>query len=298
MRTMTLLGRLLAPVAALLALASPSTAAAPAGRPALWAVSDSDTTVYLFGTIHLLPANYQWRTPRFNQAVSSSQQLVVETLVDLQKPDGIQAAKLNLGFSRGLPPIAERVPPEKRALLRSVIAKSGIPEKYYDQMETWLAAFELLGVRFREIGLAGEAGPEQTLQREFTAARKPIGELETNAEQLGYFDKLPEAAQRILLEGAIEEPKNMNNDFAKMLASWSRGDVKAISVSFNRDLSVSPALKEALLDRRNANWSRWVGQRMAIPGSVMLAVGAGHLAGPESLVAMLKREGYKVRRVQ
>jgi uncharacterized protein YbaP (TraB family) len=295
---MTLLGRLLAPVAALLALASPSTAAAPAGRPALWAVSDSDTTVYLFGTIHLLPANYQWRTPRFNQAVSSSQQLVVETVVDLQKPDGIQAAKLNLGFSRGLPPIAERVPPEKRALLRSVIAKSGIPEKYYDQMETWLAAFELLGVRFREIGLAGEAGPEQTLQREFTAARKPIGELETNAEQLGYFDKLPEAAQRILLEGAIEEPKNMNHDFAKMLASWSRGDVKAISVSFNRDLSVSPALKEALLDRRNANWSRWVGQRMAAPGSVMVAVGAGHLAGPESLVAMLKREGYKVRRLQ
>jgi uncharacterized protein YbaP (TraB family) len=90
----------------------------------------------------------------------------------------------------------------------------------------------------------------------------------------------------------------MDNDFAKMLASWSKGDVKAISVSFNRELSVSPALKEALLQRRNANWSRWVERRMASPGSVMVAVGAGHLAGPGSLVAMLKNEGYRVRRIQ
>ena len=280
-------------------LASPSAAKAPpAAHPALWAVSDADTTVYLFGTIHLLPANYQWRTPKFDQAVANSQQLVVETIVDLQKPDGIMAAKLNLGFSRGLPPIAQRVPPEKVPLLRSAIAKSGAPEKYYDQMETWLAAFELLGVRFREIGLEGEAGPEQTLQRDFAAAKKPIGELETNAEQLAYFDQLPESAQRLLLEGSIEESKNMNSDFGKMLASWSKGDVKAISVSFNRDLSVSPALKEALLQRRNANWSRWVERRMATPGSVMVAVGAGHLAGPDSLVTLLKREGYKVRRIQ
>jgi uncharacterized protein YbaP (TraB family) len=279
--------------------AAPSAAKAPqAAHPALWQVSDADTTIYLFGTIHLLPANYQWRTPKFDAAIANSQELVVETIVDLQKPDGIQAAKLSMGFSRGLPPIAQRVPPAKVALLRSVIAKTGVPEKYYDQMETWLAAFELLGVRFREIGLQGEAGPEQTLQRDFAAAKKPIGELETNAEQLSYFDKLPESAQRMLLEGAIEEPKSMDNDFAKMLASWSKGDVKAIAISFNRDLSTSPALKEALLQRRNANWSHWVERRMATPGSVMVAVGAGHLAGPDSLVTMLKREGYKVRRIQ
>jgi len=293
------LKRLFAALTAILALAAPAAAKAPPqARPALWEVSDADTTIYLFGTIHLLPTNYQWRTAKFNQAVANSQQLVVETIVDLQQPTEILAAKRNLGYSPGLPPIVDRVPPTKVGLLRSTIAKSGVPEEYFNSMETWLAAFELLGVRFREIGLKGEEGPEQTLRNEFQAARKPIGQLETNTEQLGYFDKLPESAQRLLLEGAIEEPKSMDNDFARMLASWSKGDVKAISVSFNRELSVSPPLKEALLHRRNANWSRWVERRMASPGSVMVAVGAGHLAGPDSLVAMLKNEGYKVRRIQ
>jgi uncharacterized protein YbaP (TraB family) len=90
----------------------------------------------------------------------------------------------------------------------------------------------------------------------------------------------------------------MDADFSKMLASWSRGDVRAIATSFNHDLSGSPALKDALLDRRNANWSRWIEQRLAKPGSVFMAVGAGHLAGPGSVVSLLQRGGYKVRRVQ
>src|SRR5258707_4274588 len=70
-----------------LLVAAPAEAKAPpAAKPALWAVSDADTTIYLFGTIHLLPDNYRWRTPRFNQAVERSQELVVETIVDEKNP--------------------------------------------------------------------------------------------------------------------------------------------------------------------------------------------------------------------
>ena len=295
---MTLIKRFFAPFAALLALTAPAAARVPQARPALWEVSDADTTVYLFGTIHLLPPNYQWRTPKFDAALANSQELVVETIVDLQHPDEILAAKRDLGYSAGLPPIEQRVPPAKRALLRSVIAKTGVPEQYFTSMETWLAAFELLGVRFQEMGLKGEQGPEQALRTEFQGAKKPIGQLETNAEQLGFFDRLPEKAQRLLLEGAIEGPKSMDDDFAKMVSSWSRGDVKAIAVSFNRDLSSSPELMNSLIKQRNANWRRWIEDRMTKPCSVFVAVGAGHLAGPSSVISLLQRDGYKVRRIQ
>ena len=294
----SLLRRAFAALGLLTVAATPAPATAKAAQPAMWTVSDADTTIYLFGTIHLLPQDYQWRTPKFNQAVAGSQQLVVETLVDLQRPGGIMNDKMRLGFSRGLPPIAERVPAEKRALLRSVIAKSGAPERVYDQMETWLAALELLGVRFREIGLHSGAGPEEVLRQEFGAARKPVGELETITEQLGYFDALSEKAQRALLEGAISESDEMSKDFGQMLAAWARGDVSALDKFFNGQLSTLPEMREALLRRRNANWTRWVERRMASPGSVMVAVGAGHLAGRDSLVDMLRRNGYKVRRVQ
>ena len=270
----------------------------PVAHPALWAVSDADTTVYLFGTIHLLPKNYRWRTPKFEQALAASNELVIESIVDPQHPEQLQAAKLSLGFARGLPPIAQRVSPADLPKLRRTIAKTGVPEKFYDQMKTWLAALELLGVRYREMGLEFDDGPEEALRETFTAAKKPIGELETNAEQLAFFDRLPEKEQRLLLENAIDESKSMDKEFSQMIAVWGRGDVNGIARTFNRDLSDSPAMRQSVLAQRNGNWSRWIEKRMAQPGAIMIAVGAGHLAGKGSVVEMLKRDGFQVRRVQ
>jgi uncharacterized protein YbaP (TraB family) len=267
-----------------------------AAQPALWEVSDPDTTIYLFGTIHLLPENTQWRTAKFDQAIASSQQLVIETIVDDKNPAKLMSAMASIGFANGLPPLVQRVPPAKRPALEAAIKKSGMPTQALDRMKTWTAALILLGPKFKELGLGG--GVEGVLRGDFTANGKPIGELESNVEQLGFFDKLPEDAQRKLLEGAIEDSKAMKADFGGMLAAWSRGDVKGIARTFDRDLSSSPALQQSLIRERNSNWSRWIEQRMAQPGAIMIAVGAGHLAGKDSVLEMLKKDGYKIRRLQ
>jgi hypothetical protein len=222
----------------------------------------------------------------------------VETIVDQQHPEAIQAAEFSLGFSKGLPPIADRVPPAKVAKLRSLIASTGVPEKMFDQMETWLAAIQLLGVQFRSMGLKGSDGPEEILRQQFLAQHKPIGQLETNVEQFGYFDRLPEKAQRSLLEGALDANGNQGKEYDGMLASWSRGDVKQIASTFNHDLADSPELRHALLEQRNANWAKWIEQRMAQPGTIIVAVGAGHLAGKTSVISLLQKDGYRVRRLQ
>src|SRR4051812_29542140 len=105
--------------------AGPAAAKAPPpAHPALWAVADADTTVYLFGTIHLLPEKYRWRTPAFDQAVDGSQQLVVETIVDEKNPQKMMSALAGLAFSKGLPPIATRVPEAKRPALEAAIRKA------------------------------------------------------------------------------------------------------------------------------------------------------------------------------
>jgi uncharacterized protein YbaP (TraB family) len=282
------------------AYAAPQPTVAPAANahPALWEVSDQDTTIYLFGTIHLLPDNYTWRTPAIDKAIASSGSLYVETIVDPKNPQPLIMAMRTLGYSNGLPPLADRIDPAKRPLLEAAIAKSGVPRAYLDKMETWAAAFTLLGVQYKSIGLDGENGPEQTLRDAFGAAGKPVGQLETNAQQLGFFDVLPETAQRALLEGAIEPAKSATVDFSAMLRGWADGDVETIARTFNHDLADTPALRVTLLDRRNANWSRWIEQRMAQPGVVFVAVGAGHLAGSDSVQAMLQREGYRVTRIQ
>ena len=139
---------------------------------------------------------------------------------------------------------------------------------------------------------------EGVLRNDFLARNKPIGELETNFEQLSFFDRLPESAQRDLLEGAIENSAAMKSEFGGMLSAWTRGDVVGIANTFDRDLSTSPALRDSLIRQRNANWSKWIEHRMTQPGAVMIAVGAGHLAGPYSVLELLRKDGYKVRRLQ
>jgi len=280
------------------AWAAPQAAQQPAAKPALWEVSDPDTTIYLFGTIHLLPPNYSWRTPTLDTAIAKSDSLYVETIVDPAHPEGIRNALATLDRSTGLPPIADRVDPARRPLLDKAISKSGVSRQSFDKMETWAAAFRLMGVQFAQIGLQGEAGVEQTLKDNFTARGKPIGELETNAQQLGFFDVLPEKAQRALLEGSIQPPEAAGKDFGEMIRGWASGDVEAIARTFNKDLADSPELRDTLLKQRNANWARWIEQRLQQPGTVMIAVGAGHLAGDDSVIAHLKHEGFRVRRIQ
>jgi uncharacterized protein YbaP (TraB family) len=294
-----LLQRLFAPVTALLAFGSAGSAQARApqpARPALWAVSDNDTTIYLFGTIHLLPQDLQWRTAKLDEAVASSQQLVVETIVDDKNPAKLMASMASIGFAKGLPPLAERVPANRRPALDAAIKKSGVPVQALNQMKTWMAAVTLLSVQFRQLGLSG--GVEGVLRTAFSAEGKPVGELESNLEQLGFFDRLPEPAQRALLEGAIEDNKVMDQDFSGMLKAWSNGDVEGIAKTFDRDLSSSPVLRQTLIRQRNSNWSKWIEQRMSQPGAILIAVGAGHLAGKDSVLELLKKDGYKIRRLQ
>lgn len=293
-------GRRLTAISAIaLAACGTAPAAQPAAAsPALWKVADHDTTIYLFGTIHLLPKDTQWRSSAFDKAAAGADTLVVETVIDESNPAATMSELLQLAVSPGLPPIADRVPAEKRAALQATIAKSGIPAAMFDKLETWAAAFMLLGVQFKELGLDPGSGVESALRKQFADGKKTIGQLESNAEQLGFFDRLSEEAQRKFLIAMLDGAGDMNTEFKGMLDAWTRGDVKAIERSFNSDLSDAAELRDALLTQRNANWTKWVKGRLDQPGTVLVAVGAGHLAGEQSVQSMLEKQGVKVTRVQ
>ena len=223
----------------------------------------------------------------------------METIVDTDNPAPFAATMMRLATSTpGLPPVLDRVPKDKRAALATAIARSRIAPAGLDRMETWAVALALLGPQFGAMELKQEEGVEMKLKQRFTAAGKPIGELETNEEQLRFFDRLPESAQQALLLGTLESPAAVSKQFGGMLSAWGRGDVAAIARSFNAEMDGNPALADLLLKQRNANWTRWIEGRLAEPGTVMVAVGAGHLAGRNSVQAMLEKRGLKVTRVQ
>ena len=293
--------RTAASLAAATVALSPLAAKAPASaapKPALWKLADKDTTIYLFGTIHLLPKGTEWRTSKFNEATANSQSLVVETVLDEANPQAAIGAMMKLAVSPNLPPILDRVAPDKRAALAALITRSGMPAGVLDKLETWAGGMILLGVTFKDLGLDPSSGVEAALRSEFKTAAKPIDQLETNSEQFGFFDTLPEAAQRKFLEGVLDDPAKGRAQFAEMLNVWSRGDAKAMGDAFNRELADSPELRENLLRKRNANWNGWLQRRMQQPGTTFVAVGAGHLSGSDSVISMLEKSGYKVKRVQ
>lgn len=294
MKRTALLGTLLA-----LASASPAFAKAPprVATPALWKLADQDTTIYLFGTIHALPAGTKWRDKRIDAALAASRELVLEAVFG---EDPLATARLlyGMGTAPGLPPLAERVSPAKRPQLDALVKRSGMSPAALDRMKSWAAGVLLFGHVMKDLGISADAGVEAELRGLFRAARKPIGGLETPAEQLGYLDSLSEEEQRIFLEGVVDDPAKSKAELGRMLAAWKRGDQAAIARSFETDPEMSPMLKEVLLKRRNAAWTDWLAKRLDRPGTVFVAVGAGHLAGPDSVRAMLEQRGLKVTRVQ
>ena len=82
-----------------------------------------------------------------------------------------------------------------------------------------------------------------------------------------------------------------------MVADWARGDPDALARLMNDDLKASPEVAQVLLYRRNARWADWIKARMARPGTVFVAVGAGHLSGKGSVIDDLAAKGVRVERV-
>jgi uncharacterized protein len=266
-------------------------------RPALWKVSDADTTIYLFGTIHLLPKELAWQSPKIASAIEASQSLVLETVMD-KDPQKTGAIMAQLGMSKGLPSLLDRVPTDKRDALQKVVTKSGVPLAVLNQFETWAAALTLASAGMRDLPVSPEYGAEAILSRQFATANKTVSGLETPAQQLGYFDGLPEAAQRKFLASIAEDDSNARAEFDAMIAAWGSGDVKKIALTFDDELKLSPELTDVLLKQRNRNWAAWIGERMKKPGTVFVAVGAGHLAGSGAVTALLATQGLKVSRIQ
>jgi len=267
----------------------------------MWQISDADTTVYLFGTIHLLPNGLGWRTPEINRVMANADGLVLETVIE-EKPTALAADFTRLGERQGLPPFLQRFSAGERPAIEAAIVKSGIPESRYDQLETWAATLTLLGQQTNSGGFKGSDGVETILKKNFAAAGKPVGQLETNVDQLNMYDGLSERAQRGMLSAMIGDPgvraRSVRGQLDAMVGTWANGDVAGIAKSFNAELAAQPELREALLTRRNVRWANWIDQRMAQPGSVMVAVGAGHLAGKGSVLQALESHGYTVTRIQ
>ncbi len=294
----TLMKTTLTAIGLLLALpACAKTAPAPGDSdPALWVVKDADTTIYLFGTIHVLKPGLSW----FDEAVRAAFDKADE--VKLEIVEGPPAEMAGLVQTKGMLPAGETLTAKLSEADRPVLAKYmtgiGLPQPVYDRMRPWLAASFLQVQTLQKVGYEPAQGPEQIITAAARTAGKPISGLETVAEQIGFFSGLSDAAQVAMLDETLEEMPNIATEIGKMVAQWSAGKTDLIAKELNEGVARSPEAMKVLLLDRNQRWADWIKARMAKPGTVFIAVGAGHLAGASSVQAALAQRGVKTARVK
>jgi uncharacterized protein YbaP (TraB family) len=282
-------------VAAETAAKAPSATPVASLKPALWLVRDKDTQIYLFGTIHVLAASAPWFEGRLAQAFAASDTLVTE-VGDI---GGLEAAQSLLQGAQ-LPPgqtLRGRLSPADRTALEAAAAKAGIPITALDRFKPWYAAVVLSSLPLIRAGYRLDQGVEMQLATRARDAGKKQEALETAAYQLALFDSLPEPSQIAYLRQVVDNFDQVTQQIGTLVSEWGQGDADGLAAVMNADKS-DPALVEALLTRRNAAWADWIKARLARPGTLFVAVGAGHLAGPQSVQTALAQRGIKAARVQ
>ena len=262
----------------------------------MWHVHSATTDITLFGTMHALPPETAWLSPRIAARVDAADTLVLETVLP-DDPAGLAPLVASLGFEAGLPPLAARVAPSKKAKLLASVSSLGLNAAQLDGMKTWLAAIAIGDGAIEQLGFSQGAGVEATLTARFRAAHKPVIGLETPESQLRIFDQLPETDARALLDATVDDVATARDDTNALVAYWRAGETEALAADFDKGFKATPRLERALLADRNRAWADWIAARLATPGTVFLAVGAGHLGGPDSVVAMLKARGLMVERL-
>jgi uncharacterized protein YbaP (TraB family) len=264
-------------VAAALASASPQaiapTALAPSPEPALFAVRDDDTTVYIFGTFHALDGQADWFKNEVRGAFETSNELVLETLV----PEG----------------------PEPIRVIPGRPSFGGLP---VTPSASFLATTQMAISAGRSQGMQVGNGADMILRHAAEIEGKPVEGLETLESQLAMFTKMPPAVAGPAPRPGDPVSDNSSMDklskaMAEMQSAWKRGDQEVFVRMLGQLNKSSPETYRMMFTERNARWADWIRARLQTPGTVFVAVGAGHLAGKDSLLVQLAERGITSQRV-
>ncbi|MFN3932932.1 MAG: TraB/GumN family protein [Brevundimonas sp.] len=261
--------------------------------PALWVVKDADSTLYLFGTVHLLRPTTGWGTERVDAAFDSADKVVLE----ISNPDD-QAAVVPLVQQHALSPatpLSSLLTPDEVAALDAAARTIGLDAAQMDPFRPWFAALTLAVAPLAKAGYDPTSGVELILKARAEAAGKTVTGFETIDEQIRILAGFPEADQLAFLRSTLEDFETATVELDRLVAAWAAGDVAGIeTIAVQPMRESSEALYQALLVRRNTNWADQIETLLEGSGTVFIAVGAAHLAGDDSLQDILEARGVDV----
>lgn len=272
-----------------LALSSASALAAPA----MWKVSDADSSIYLFGSIHAFTREVDWRTPEFDQALAAADLVYFEMVFDEEAYATIGRMTLIDGRMRSGQTLWDLLGPEKSAIVRNAIVASGFDPAAFDHLRPWMAELMLSG----GVMQGARVGVELQVDAEVPAEKKRG--LETAEEQMGFFSGVSEAEQIANLVAAAEELAKMDSRqlIEELTDAWAAGEIEKLDLLNREELGGGDARFDQLITQRNRRWVNELETLLAANDNAMVIVGAGHLVGEGGVPELLEQAGYVVERV-
>lgn len=268
------------------------------GAPALLQFSDDDTTVYLFGTVHLLKADLEWQTPAIEKVIADADKLVLEA--DTQSPEAIakvQQVLLKEGVFLDGQTLSSVLGKDNAAIVEAAFEKNKIPMQAVEPLKPWMVSIHFGLTEMAKAGYDPKSGVEQVIISE-------IGDIDTEylesaEEQIHLFSRAPYDEQ---VEGllAVVSSSDIDGEYLDTLVSeWADGDLKGLTaMTAKPTFQGSEKTYDAFITNRNRNWVPKIKALLDEPGTKLVAVGAAHIVGDNSVVAMLKAEGIDVVRVE
>lgn len=265
-----------------------------AARPPMWVVRDADSTIVLFGSVHVLPPGLDWEPPALKAAISKADDLWFELPIDPASQDaGVQIVR-----QKGLLPPGEsllaKLTPAGRDRLTRLAPKLGVSLEQLDRLRPWLADVTVGLVDMASKGAGAANGVEQSVSAEAppTAQRRAF---ETAEQQIGFLADAPEADQLASLEDTLRQIEEEPDAYDRLLAAWMAGDIQALVTEGLEPMKkASPDLYDRMITQRNNRWVEAIAQRMQGSGETVIVVGAGHLVGPGGVPALLRKRGFTV----
>ena len=270
--------------------------------PALWSISDEDSTVYLFGTVHILPPELEWRTDEVEAAFADAEIVYFEVDALSQESQAeMQALIPQLGLNAPGVTLSSMISEEARGHVAVIAERIGAPADAFmaqlDPLQPWLASLQMAVLQMQASGYEAGSGAEAALNADAEAAGKAKGYFETVEEQLRFLSDSPIDVQvadfEVSVEQMVEEPQILT----ELVQAWAAGDMDHIDSLINGDMrETSPELYERIIVQRNRNWIPQILAALAGSDDAFVAVGAGHMPGSEGVIALLEAEGLEVER--
>lgn len=263
----------------------------------IWQVDDGENKLLLGGTIHMLkPGDYPLPA-EYSAALAAADIVVFEADMEaLQDPSFSKKMQQTMMLAKGQT-LQDQLNPKTWLRLSAYASGKGIP---IAPMQAFQPAFVALAFTMIELQRLGFG--EGIDQRYFSAAKKQgktLAKLESAEQQLSFMQAMTEVDANLLVNSMLDDLEQMTEQFEQVLVAWRGGDADRLFQLMGKPmLDEAPELYDVLLTQRNKNWLAQLKTMLATPETEFVLVGALHLAGPDSVLALLAQEGYQISRYQ